>query len=96
MCCRSRSEYSTSVRGLVLGCGASFSTCGELHDNRIGHQSNALGYVLRVLLPVLEYWICGQMLAKESSLHTSIGDSCARHQCLCTGAEDLMDLIVWL
>ena len=66
MCCRSRSEYSTSIRGLVLGCGASFSTCGELHDHRIGHQSNALGYVLRVLLPVLEYWICGQVLAKES------------------------------
>ena len=23
-----------------------------------------MGYVLRVLLPVLEYWICGQMLAR--------------------------------
>ena len=22
-------------------------------------------YVLRVLLPVLEYWICGQLLARE-------------------------------
>ena len=27
-------------------------------------------------------------------VHTSIGDSCARHQCLCTGAEDLIERLV--
>ena len=93
-------SVSTSVYALALEVlEPRLITCSKLYDHSYRpSKQRFMRYVLRASLPVLDVLGLRMVAGKEEVTRCIrvLADSCARHQCLCTGAEDLKPLfIMW-